>query len=153
MIFVASDVDLKTFARDHVPPSLDLARQVLVYFSRLDRALGFSALIAGASRLGQPDLSDLTVEEIGRLAAEPRFQAIDVSDVRGAHEMGGMKGHGYWYANERISSDVALSPRYPIPPAQRCLEHRPGTRVWHLPPNYLDCVAERLLERYPGLRR
>jgi len=71
-----------------VPPTLDLARQVLVYFSRRDRALGFSALIAGASRLGQPDLSDLTVEEIRRLAAEPRFQAIDVSEVRGAHEMG-----------------------------------------------------------------
>ena len=88
VIFVASDVDLKTFAREHVPPTLDLARQVLVYFLRRDRALGFSALIAGASRLGQPDLSDLTVEEIRRLAAEPRFQAIDVSEVRGAHEMG-----------------------------------------------------------------
>ena len=153
VIFVASDVDLKTFAREHVPPTLDLARQVLVYFSRRDRALGFSALIAGASRLGQPHPSDLTVEEIRRLAAEPRFQAIDVSDVRGAHEMGGMKGHGYWYANEWISTDVALSLRYPIPPAERCLETRPGTRVWRIPGRYIECVAQRLLERYPGLRR
>ena len=43
VIFVASDVDLKTFARDHVQPALDLSRQVIVYFSTADRALGFSS--------------------------------------------------------------------------------------------------------------
>lgn len=41
VILVASDVDLKTFAREHVPPSLDLAQQLIVYASRRDRALGF----------------------------------------------------------------------------------------------------------------
>ena len=153
VIFVASDVDLKTFARDHVQPALDLARQVIVYFSRVDRALGFSALLAGTSRLGQPDISDLTVEEIQRFAAGTRFQAVDVSDVRGAHEMGGMKGHGYWYANEIISTDVALSLRYPIPPERRCLTNPEGKRVWRIPDNYVDCVANRLLEIYPQVRR
>jgi hypothetical protein len=73
--------------------------------------------------------------------------------VRGAHEMGGMKGHGYWYANEIISTDVTLALRYPIPPAQRCLVNTPGSRIWRIPDNYIDCMAERLLERYPGLRR
>ena len=71
VIFVASDVDLKTFAREHVPPSLDLARQLIVYASRNDRALGFSSLIAGASRLGKPDIADLTPQELERLAADP----------------------------------------------------------------------------------
>lgn len=153
VIFVASDVDLKTFARDHVQPALDLARQVIVYFSRIDRALGFSALLAGTSRLGQPDISDLTVEEIQRFSLNPRFQAVDVSDVRGAHEMGGMKGHGYWYANEVISTDVALSLRYPIPPANRCLTNAEGKRVWRIPDNYVECVSNRLLELYPQVRR
>ena len=134
-------------------PALDLARQVIVYFSQIDRALGFSALLAGTSRLGQPDISDLTVEEIQRFASNTRFQAVDVSDVRGAHEMGGMKGHGYWYANEIISTDVALSLRYPIPPANRCLTNPEGKRVWRIPDNYVDCVANRLLELYPELRR
>jgi esterase/lipase superfamily enzyme len=153
VMFVASDVDLKTFARDHVQPSLDLARQVLVYYSRLDRALGFSSLIAGSSRIGRPDIADLSVEEIRRLAADPRLQAIDVTSVRGAHEMGGMKGHGYWYANEVISTDVVLSLRYPIPPAQRCLENQPGTPVWRIPENYVECVGDKLLRLYPTLRR
>ena len=153
VIFVASDVDLKTFAREHVPPSLDLAQQLIVYASRNDRALGFSSLMAGASRLGKPDIADLTPEELERLAADPRFQVIDVSEVRGAHEMGGMKGHGYWYANEWIATDVTISLRYPIPPERRCLVNSPGTRVWRLPENYPECVAERLLAAFPELRR
>ena len=134
-------------------PALDLSRQVIVYISRNDRALGNAALLAGASRLGEPDLSELTLDEIRRLAADPRFQAIDVSDVRGAHEMGGMKGHGYWYANEIISTDVTLSLRNPLPPADRCLVNQPGTRTWLIPENYINCLAGPLLERYPELKR
>lgn len=154
IIFAASDVDLKTFAREHVPPSLDLAQQLIVYASRNDRALGFSSLIAGASRLGRPDIADLTPRELERLAAEPRFQVVDVSDVRGAHEWGGMKGHGYWYANDWISTDVTLSLRHPTRPEQRCLVNVPGTRrVWRMPGNYPECVADRLLSAYPELRR
>ena len=99
-----------------------------MYVSRNDRALGFSSLIAGASRLGRPDIADLTPKELERLAADPRLQVIDVSDVRGAHEMGGMKGHGYWYANDWISTDVMLSLRYPITPEQRCPVNPLGKR-------------------------
>jgi len=154
VIFVASDVDLKTFAREHVPPALDLAEQLLVYVSRRDRALGFSNLIAGASRIGKPDIADLTPRELDRLAADVRLQAIDVSDVRGAHEMGGMKGHGYWYANDWISTDIILSLRHPLPPARRCLVRKPNTRaVWQLPDKYPECVADRLLAAFPDLRR
>jgi esterase/lipase superfamily enzyme len=154
VIFVASDVDLKTFAEEHVPPALDIGRQLIVYISRIDKALGFSSLIAGASRLGRPDIKDLTPADIERLAGNPRFQAIDVSDVRGAHEMGGMKGHGYWYANDWISTDVTLSLRYPIPPEKRCLEnHPPGSRVWRIPENYIECVSTRLIEAFPQLKR
>lgn len=156
VIFAASDVDLKTFARDHVQPALDLSRQVIVYYSRIDRALGFSSLIAGASRLGDPnkeDLEGLDPKQLRELANDPRLQAVDVTDVRGAHEMGGMKGHGYWYANEVISTDVTLSLRYPIAPAQRCLRQQPGSQAWTIPDDYLDCLAKRLLAAYPDLAR
>jgi hypothetical protein len=125
-----------------------------VYASRIDRALGFSSLIAGASRLGKPDIEDLTPQELERLAADPRLQVVDVSDVRGAHEMGGMRGHGYWYANNWISTDLTLSLRHPIPPGQRCLVNVPGKPlVWKFPDDYPKCVGDRLLEALPGLRR
>ena len=154
IIFAASDVDLKTFASDFVPPALDLAEQVIVYASRNDRALGFSSLIAGASRLGRPDIKDLTQAEVERLGADPKLQFIDISDVRGAHEMGGMKGHGYWYANDWISSDLTISLRHPIAPADRCLVNAPGTkRVWKMPDDYPKCLADRILSAVPELRR
>ena len=154
ILFAASDVDLKTFAHEYVPPSLDLARQLIVYASRNDRALGFSSLIAGASRLGKPDIADLTPQELERLAADPRLQVVDVSEVRGAHEMGGMRGHGYWYANDWISTDITLSLRHSIPPEQRCLVNPPGKqRVWLFPEDYLQCLEDRLLAAFPEMRR
>jgi esterase/lipase superfamily enzyme len=153
VIFAASDVDLKTFAGEYMPPVMDLARQTIVYMSRNDAALGFSSVIAGASRLGKPNIDDLSVQDIERLANDPRFQAVDVTEVRGAHEMGGMRGHGYWFANDWISSDVALSLRHSVPPAKRCLIPGPRGVIWKFPENYIDCVVERLGAAYPELRR
>lgn len=153
VIFAASDVDLKTFAREYVPPALDLARQMIVYYSRRDAALGFSSLIAGASRLGRPDVEDLTPQDIDRLAADTNLQGIDVTEVRGAHEFGGMRGHGYWYANEWISTDITLSLRHAIPPERRCLVRGKGKHIWLFPPDYVECVERALLKDFPELRR
>ena len=93
------------------------------------------------------------MQDIERLAADPRFQAVDVTEVRGAHEMGGMRGHGYWFANDWISSDVALSLRHPIPPAERCLVPVQGRTVWKFPEDYVDCLVQRLGAAYPEFRR
>jgi len=154
IIFAASDVDLKTFAREYVPPASDLSQQLIIYASRNDRALGFSTLIAGASRLGRPDINDLTTEDLEHLSAEKGLQFIDISDVRGAHEMGGMKGHGYWYANDWISTDITLSLRHPVPPEKRCLVNKGNRkRVWVMKDDYPKCVADEFLEAFPGLRR
>src|SRR5262249_55139703 len=139
---------------EHVPPILTLAQQLIIYASRNDRALGFSGLIAGASRLGRPDVNDLSPREVERLAADPRLQVVDVSDLRGAQEMGAMKGQGYWYANEWFSPDILFSLRKPIPPATRCLVNAPNrSRVWRMPDDYPDCVAQRVLAAFPQLAR
>ena len=83
-------------------------------------------------------------------AAEGGLQGIDVTDVRGAHEFGGMRGHGYWYANDWISTDLILSLREPIPPQKRCLV--PGGaqgKSWSFPPDYERCLEETLLGSFP----
>ena len=152
-MFVASDVDLKT-RRLVCTADPGSRQQLIIYTSRNDRALGISGLLSGASRLGRPDRDDLTPEELQRLAADPRLQVIDVSDVRGAHEMGGMRGHGYWYANDWISSDITLSLRQAIPPAERCLVNLPEfPRVWRIPDGYPECLSDRLLAAFPQLRK
>jgi esterase/lipase superfamily enzyme len=154
VIFAASDIDLKTFAADLLPPIMDLAGDTIVYFSRKDAALGFSSLLAGASRLGRPNIQDLSVKELERLGSDPHFEAINVTDVRGAHEMTGIRGHGYWYSNEWIVTDVMMLLRFRIPPAQRCLAPAGKARtIWRIPDNYPDCVAEQLLAARPDLKR
>ena len=151
VIFVASDIDLKKFAHRHLPPIMYLARQTIVYISQRDAALGMSSLLAGASRLGRPDVADLTARDLDRLAADPRLQVVDVTDVHGAHELGGMRGHGYWFANDLISTDVTVSLRHPVPPADRCLEPGPMRNIWKLPENYVQCLGDRLLKAFPEL--
>ena len=63
-----------------------------------------------------------------------------------------MKGHGYWFANDWISSDVTISMRYPVPAKQRCLKAGLANSVWLLPDDYPDCLVKRLLETYPDLK-
>lgn len=154
VVFAASDVDLKTFARDHVPAIMDLAEQTTVYMSRKDAALGASTLIAGVSRIGRPEFESLSIGEIQALAASPRLHGIDITDVRGAHDMGGAAGHAYWYSNPWIAMDVLVSLRWPLPPDRRCLTRdKRYDRIWLMPEDYPECVANGLLQVYPELRR
>jgi hypothetical protein len=66
-----------------------------------------------------------------------------------------MKGHGYWYANDVISTDVTLALRYPIPPAERCLVPLSSPACWGFTvrrcAGYLSRAAakRRILESLP----
>jgi esterase/lipase superfamily enzyme len=152
-IFVAADIDLQTFARSHLPALTDVARRTEVYVSENDGALQFASLLSRASRLGRPRFEELTRKELETLASNERLVGIDVADVYGAHELQGMRGHGYWVANERVSSDVLLSMIYPFEPAWRGLVHGPGRGMWTFPDDYPQRVGAAVYEAAPELRR
>lgn len=152
-IFVAADIDLKTFARSHLPALSDIAVRTQVYASEDDGALKWASRLAGASRLGRPNLDELTRADLETLASNERLVGIDVAGVYGAHELGGMRGHGYFFANDRVSSDVLLSMIYPFPPARRALAHPPGRGMWTFPDDYPQRVGDGLYEAVPTLRR
>ncbi|MBV9725701.1 MAG: alpha/beta hydrolase [Gammaproteobacteria bacterium] len=152
-LFIAADIDLQTFARSHLPALLDIAGRTEVYLSENDGALKFAALLARASRLGRPRFEELTREELETLANNDRLVSIDVTDVEGAHELTGMRGHGYWFANQRVSSDVLLSMMYPFDPAWRGLVHGAGLGLWTFPADYPRRVGDAVYEAAPQLRR
>ena len=77
----------------------------------------------------------------------------DVAGVYGAHELGGMRGHGYFFANTRVSSDVLVSMVYPFAPARRGLAHPPGRGMWTFPDDYPRRVGDAVYAAAPGLRR
>jgi esterase/lipase superfamily enzyme len=152
-IYIAADIDLQTFARSHLPVLADIAGRTEVYLSQDDTALRFAALLARASRLGRPSFDELTREELETLASDDRLVTIDVTDVEGAHELTGMRGHGYWFANQRVSSDVLLSMVYPFDPAWRGLVHGPGLGLWTFPTDYPQRVGDAVYQAAPELRR
>ena len=152
-IFVAADIDLQTFARSQVPALTDIARRTEVYVSENDGALQFSAMLARASRLGTPNFDELTREDLETLASNERLIGVDVTGVYGAHELTGMRGHGYWMANQRVSSDVLLSLVYPFDPAWRGLVHGPGRGMWTFPDDYPKRVGDAVYQTVPEVRQ
>jgi len=152
-LFMAADIDLQTFARSHLPALLDIAVRTQVYVSEDDRALKWAGVLARASRLGRPRLDELTREDLQTLASNERLVGIDVAGVYGAHELGGMRGHGYFFANNRVSTDVLLSMIYPFDPAWRALVHGPGRGMWTFPDDYPQRVGDALYAAAPELRR
>ena len=152
-IFVAADIDLRTFTRSQLPALSDIAVRTQVYVSEDDAALKWAARFAGASRLGRPRAQELTRADLETIASNERLVGIDVAGVYGAHELAGMRGHGYWVANERISSDVLLSMIYPFDPAWRGLYHPPGRAMWTFPDDYPRRVGDALYEKAADLRR
>src|SRR5262249_24828713 len=96
---------------------------------------------------------ELTRQDLETIVSNERVVGIDVAGVYGAHELAGMRGHGYWVANERISSDVMLSMIYPFDPAWRGLYHSPGQAMWTFPDDYPRRVGDALYEKVADLRR
>ena len=152
-IFIAADIELQTFARSHLPALSDISGRTEVYLSEDDSALRFAAMLARASRLGRPRLEELTREDLETLASNERLVAIDVTGVEGAHELYGMRGHGYWIANQRVSSDVLLSMMYPFDPAWRGLVHGAGLGMWTFPDDYPRRVGDAMYKELPAIRR
>ena len=152
-IFAAADIDLETFARSHLPVLSDIAQRTVVYVSANDSALWFSSLLARASRLGRPRFQELTREDLETLANNERLVGIDVTGVYGPHELTGSRGHGYWVANQRVSSDVLLSMVYPFDPAWRGLVHGPGLGMWTFPDDYPRRVGDAVYQTVPEMRR
>lgn len=152
-LFIAADIDLQTFARAHLPALSELAARTQVYLSEDDRALVFAAKLAGASRLGRPNFDELSREDLETLASNERLVGVDVAGVYGAHETTGMRGHGYWFANQRVSTDVLLSMLYPFDPTWRGLDHVPGPGLWTFPDDYPERIGRAVYEAAPELRR
>jgi esterase/lipase superfamily enzyme len=63
-IFVAADIDLRTFARSQLPALSDIAVRTQVSVSEGDGALKWAARLARASRLGRPRLDERTREDL-----------------------------------------------------------------------------------------
>jgi len=150
VIFAASDIDLKTFVKGQLQQIRDLADHVVIYIADNDGALGLAKLGYGASRVGRPNLKELEVTQadLDRFAKDEELQVVDVTDVPGPHAVGGgFGGHGYWYANDWIMTDLLVTFRWQIPAEERGLVRRAGKARWYFPKDYPEKITAALRRR------
>lgn len=147
-VFAGSEIDVQGFARKDLQRFLDLAHDVTIYISDKDSALKLASMFGGGGdRLGAANTDALTREELERLASIQTLHVIDISSVPGPHETDGMKGHGYWYGNEWIMSDILMIFRWNLSPDQRGLTRTPGGK-WVFPQDYPSRATQAVLNAF-----
>ena len=86
---------------------------------------------------------DLTDEQTSVIVSQERLEVIDVSlgrDDRGFD----ITGHRYWFNHPWASSDVVLAIRTDLTPAERGLVPGDEPKVWIMPTDYPQRLAESL---------
>ena len=154
VVLAAADVDARHFVKNQLVSVTAIPKYVAITISENDKAMGMAAkLRGGSSRLGRPDIDDLTPAEVEDVAKQTKLYAIDVSAVKGPHsESQGIGGHGYWYTNPWVSSDILCTLVWQVPPDQRGLVRIPGRFGWTFPDDYPDRVHEIVSKQVELLR-
>ena len=149
VIFVAGDVDAREFALEDLPKFYDLADQIEIGWTPGDAALSASSLLhLGGSRLGVIRPEDFSDEEIQRLRdlQMTNVEFIDVAENLDAPERDRRLGHGYWYKNTWVSSDILMGLRFDLRPGERGLaKSEKRAAGWYFPDGYPDKVFDAVM--------
>lgn len=143
LYFAASDVPREDFL-DALPDLDAMAHRVVVSTSSNDGALKQARIfMGGGPRIGQ--LSDgLEPEQQEVLRAAKRLEVIDVSldsEERGFD----ITGHRYWFNHPWASTDLLLTVRSDLGPAERGLQATSHPMLWGLPPDYPERLRASML--------
>lgn len=111
------------------------------------------------SRLGRPDLDDISKNEAEWIIEQTLTSNLDVIDIDPFTIPGLGKGdHDFWYKSPWVSTDALLAINLDASPSERGLAERKGesgARIWYFPPDYDQRVAQairKLNEKYERLR-
>lgn len=143
--YAAADVPRDIFIAA-LPKINRVVQEVVVTASSHDGALKSAALfMGGSSRIGQIAEQPITPEQREIVLAADRLRYVDVS---GQSEERGfdITGHRYWFNHSWASTDLLLTIRTDLSPAERGLipgEYQPIQ--WIMPPDYAERI-QRLID-------
>jgi len=137
IIFAAPDIDMMLFTTRYRDGFEDIVDAITIYTNANDTALNWALRFFGWPRLGAPGELGLTPDEIKSLEGIIKTESIDVA---AAEEAASGNGHGYFIKSPWVSSDILLTLKYDLPPAQRGLTRQADNMVWDFPENYPETM-------------
>lgn len=144
VVLLGADFDrmiLRSYYRDNV---LDIVRKVTIYVSRYDKALVFSRLFFGTTRVGHLHKKGIAPWQLELLRNEQQVEFIDVSR---AYLAGRGSGHLYQLTSPWVLADLILCLQYGLTPAQRCLNKEEGGLYWSFDQKYRDKIKSIVLNK------
>lgn len=143
VIFTGADIDLelfKAYGRDRI---LEIPERITVYISASDTALKWSRRFFGRTRLGT--VGGLTASDLRFLDKRNDIIVINVTEAESA---AAGNGHAYFRNSPWISSDVLMSLKYGLAPAERGLIREKNDPIWKFPPNYVEVLKKTAIRFY-----
>ena len=168
--FAAPDTDFDEFV-DEYRSYQDIVDNVTITINRYDSVLGIAMAEhrsqnenllnmstqqrSGKSRLGKPDVDDLTKEQASWILEQTNGPNFTVIDIDPKTIPGMAKGsHDYWYQSPWVSTDALLDLNFHALPEDRGLASRKGkfgARIWYFPADYetrVDEALDKLSEKF-----
>jgi len=167
--FAAPDTDFDEFVEEYRSYQ-DIVDNVTMTMNQYDSVLGIAMAEhrsqnedilnvtnqqrSGKSRLGRPDIDDLTKEQADWILEQTQGPNFTVIDIDPKTIPGMAKGsHDYWYQSPWVSTDALLDLNFHALPEDRGLTSvtgPKGARIWYFPPDYetrVDEALDRLTEK------
>lgn len=132
VILAAPDMDAMKFMNAVLDGFYEMAESVTVYANTKDRALIVTSKLFGVTRLGNA-IGKITGWQKEAISGAKNVDLIDVSVAQGF--FGTLLGHGYFYRDPWVSSDI-LSSRNEADPSKRGLVKEGDELFWKFTSDY-----------------
>ena len=119
-----------------------LPQSIRITISRDDPILRTVGAFSGG-KVGDARAEQLTEEELKEFDhVLPKIDVVDVSYFEKGREGGSFGGHGYWYTNAWVATDVLSSFRWDVEPEVRGLARIEGEDTWYYPKDYPQRITD-----------
>lgn len=151
VILVGSDVDREAMGTYLVDGLLKVPEHLTLYVSEKDKAMAMSKILLKRERVGEMFAhGKVPPSTLEFLSNNPNLRVINVTNAEGATSG---NGHAYFRSSPWASSDILMTLRYDLSPAERGLVHDVGNPVWSFPPDYISRLREAIVKVNPKLAK
>ena len=149
VILVGSDVDRQAMGMYFLDGLLNVVEHLTIYASEKDKAMRASKFLFGQERVGKMFAPGTITPNIMKFLLEtPELRVINVTEAEGATSG---YGHAYFRSSPWASSDILMTLRYNLSPAERGLVRSDDSPIWTFPPDYITRLREAIVKVNPEL--